>query len=65
MNELQRVRWLSLAFFSSILGSFMVGLASWQALKNFEQPKDQVRQDASQSDDYNKCKHPTNTAGTE
>ena len=33
--------------------------------ENFEQPKDQVRQDASQSDDYNKCKHPTNTAGTE
>jgi hypothetical protein len=65
MNDLQRTRWLTLAFFSIILGSFLAGLAFWQALKNFEQPKDQARQDALQSEYYNNCKHPTNTADTE
>jgi hypothetical protein len=65
MNDLQRARWLTLTFFSIILGSFLTGLASWQALKNFERPKDQVRQDASQAEYYNNCKDSTNTAGTE
>ncbi len=65
MNDLQRARWLTLAFFSIILGSFLTGLALWQMLKHFEEPKDQVSQGASQSEYYSDCKHPTNTAGTE
>ncbi|MBV8509822.1 MAG: hypothetical protein JOZ94_01370 [Xanthobacteraceae bacterium] len=65
MNDLQRARWLTLTFFSIILGSFLAGLAFWQALKHFEQPKDQVRQNALQSEHYGNCKHPTNTAATE
>ena len=65
MNDLQRARWLTLTFFSIILGSFLAGLAFWQVLKHFEQPKDQVHQDASQSEYDSNCKHHTNTAGTE